>query len=139
MPRAAGSGLRATTGRAALSAVREILGDDAVAATRTRFAARDHVRDQVLSLANGRGRIVAHGEKAWASITFSGTRHRLTIDFEGAEEVEGGEDPATFLPEHEFTIPGQLVADAGVVEAEHRLDPEPAMTVKIELLLLEQD
>jgi hypothetical protein len=43
----------------------------------------------------------------------------------------------TFLPEHEFAIPGQLVADAAVVEVDHRLTP-PRMIVTCELLLLEE-
>jgi len=42
------------------------------------------------------------------------------------------------LPEHEFAIPGQLVADASVTEAEHRLLPAPRLVVRCELLLLEE-
>jgi hypothetical protein len=43
-----------------------------------------------------------------------------------------------FLPEHEFMLPGQLVADAAVTEVDHRLIPEPRLTVSVELLLLEE-
>ena len=41
------------------------------------------------------------------------------------------------LPDHEFAIAGQLVADAGVSEVEHRMVPDPRLLVRCELLLLE--
>ena len=68
----------------------------------------------------GQATIVSHDEKSWASITFAGTRHRLELAFEGAEAVEAGELFIAFLPEHEFAIPGQLVADAAVTAVDHR-------------------
>ena len=43
-----------------------------------------------------------------------------------------------FLPEHEFMLPGQLVADVAVTAVDHRLAPEPRLTVSIELLLLDE-
>ncbi len=89
------------------------------------------------ALAQGRASIARHSETNWASITFAGTRHRVELVFEGAEEVEAGECFIAFLPEHEFALPGQLVADAAVVEVDHRLHP-PLMRVVCELLLLEE-
>ena len=83
--------------------------------------------------------VLTHTEKAWASITFAGTRHSLAILFAGDEAVEAGEEFVAALPDHEFAIPGQLVADAGVVEVEHRLAPEPRLVVRCELLLLEEN
>lgn len=91
----------------------------------------------VLALADGQGRIIAHEEKPWASITFAGARHRYTVEFAGDEAVEAGECFIVFLPEHEFAIPGQLVADAAITEVDHRLDPN-VITVTCELLLLEE-
>ena len=88
-------------------------------------------------LAQHRAAIARHSESSWASITFAGTRHRVELAFEGAVAVEAGECFIAFLPEHEFAIPGQLVADAAVVEVDHRLDP-PLMRVTCELLLLEE-
>lgn len=41
------------------------------------------------------------------------------------------------LPEHEFTIPDQLVADAAIVSVEQVALPEPRIVVELELLLLE--
>jgi hypothetical protein len=104
---------------------------------RPRQGPSDHLRDALLDLAQGQAAIIAHREKRWASITFAGARHRLELAFEGEEAIAAGELFIAFLPEHEFAIPGQLVADAAVTEVDHRLEP-PRMTVKCELLLLEE-
>ncbi|NNC60389.1 MAG: hypothetical protein HKO05_10410 [Erythrobacter sp.] len=104
---------------------------------RTRRSTGDRVRLAVLSLANGLGQVQHHSEKAWASITFAGTRHTLRLTFEGEEAVAAGEELVAALPEHEFTIPRQLVADATVTGVESTLLPEPRMLVECELLLLE--
>jgi hypothetical protein len=96
------------------------------------------LREQLQALAGGKAAILSHGEKPWASVTFAGTRHRLELAFEGAEAVEAGECFIAFLPEHEFAIPGQLVADAAVTAVDHRLAPEPRLAVTCELLLLEE-
>ncbi|MEL1249878.1 hypothetical protein [Aurantiacibacter gilvus] len=98
---------------------------------------RELLADAQLALADGPARIVRHEEKSWASITFAGSRHRVELAFEGAEAVEAGECFIVFLPEHEFTIRGQLVADAAVVEVESVAAP-PKLTVTCEILLLEE-
>jgi hypothetical protein len=96
----------------------------------------DRLRDVLMELAQGRARIAGHQETAWASITFAGARHRLELLFEGDDAVAAGEAFIEALPEHEFAIPGQLVADAAVMEVDHRLD-SPRLAVSIELLLLD--
>ena len=93
--------------------------------------------EQLSHLAGGSGALVAQRERAWASATFNGTRHCFTLCFAGAEAVARGEQLIAALPEHEFALPGQLVADAAVVEADHVLLPEPRLTLTCELLLLE--
>ena len=95
------------------------------------------LREQLLDLARGHATILTHEEKAWASVTFAGARHRVEMAFEGAEAVVTGECFIAFLPEHEFAIPGQLVADAAVTAVDHRLEP-PRLAVTCELLLLEE-
>lgn len=97
---------------------------------------RERLAEALLALADGKGRIVSHCEKSWASITFAGARHRVKLVFEG-EEVEAGECFIAFLPEHEFAIRGQLVADAAVVEVESTAQP-PQLGVTCEILLLEE-
>ncbi|MXO51082.1 hypothetical protein GRI42_07175 [Erythrobacter gaetbuli] len=90
-----------------------------------------------MDLCDHRGQVLTHTEKAWASITFAGTRHSLALLFAGDEAVEAGERFVAELPDHEFAIAGQLVADAGVSEVEHRMVPDPRLLVQCELLLLE--
>lgn len=92
---------------------------------------------QVLTLAEGRAELVRHGERPWASATFSGTRHTIALSFSGAEAIEAGERLIAAVPDHEFDIPGQLVADAAIVEAHHTLVPAPELSVELEILLLE--
>lgn len=90
----------------------------------------------LLALAHGQGRVVEHRERSWASITFAGTRHRLRIAFDTPEAIEAGEALIAALPDHEFALPGRLVADATVGAVDHVAQP-PCLTVTCELLLLE--
>jgi len=105
---------------------------------RPRRSLADRVFLAVLTLAEGRADLLAHVEKPWASITFSGSRHEMTLDFNGAEAVAAGERFITLLPDHEFTLPGHLVADACINSVNHRMVPEPRMVVEVALLLLEE-
>lgn len=91
----------------------------------------------VTELAGGKAELLRHVERPWASVTFSGTRHTVILAFSGAEAVAAGEVFIAALPEHEFTMPGQLVADAAVTAVEHIALPGPRLTVEVELLLLE--
>ena len=97
----------------------------------------DRLREALMILGDHRGEVLAHREKAWASITFAGSRHTLTLLFAGDEAVAAGERLLAALPDHEFAIPGQIVAEALVVEAEHRLLPAPRLAITCELLLVE--
>ncbi len=111
--------------------------DNSVPTSHPRRASSRHLREALLELARGRPTIVAHNEKSWASVTFAGARHRLVLEFEDEEGIKAGEMFIALLPEHEFAIPGQIVADATVTEVDHRLDP-PRMQVTCELLLLDE-
>ena len=104
-----------------------------------RRGATERLREELQALACGHAEILAHSEKSWASITFAGTRHRLDLAFAGADAVEAAENFIAYLPEHEFAIPGQLVADAAVTSVDHRIGPDPRMEVRIELLLLDEE
>lgn len=103
-----------------------------------RRTSADRLREALLDLAEGKAQVVSHSEKAWASVTFAGARHRVTLRFTGAAAVEAGETFIAELPEHEFAIPHQLVADAAVTAADHRLLPDPQLTVTSEVLMLEE-
>ena len=83
------------------------------------------------------GRIVAHHEEPWASATFTGSRHQLTLQFSGTAAIMQAEQIIADLPEHEFSVPGYLVADARVVAVDHDLRTAPQMIVTTELLVLD--
>ena len=104
---------------------------------RIRRTSRDRLREAVLKLCDHQGQIVEYREKPWASITFAGARHTLALLFLGEEAVAAGENFVAALPDHEFAIPGQLVADAVVLECEQRMLPTPRLAVTCEILLLE--
>ncbi len=105
---------------------------------RPRRSLSDRVREALLVLAEKQAKVLTHEEKAWASITFAGTRHSLTMEFDGEGAVACGENFIEALPEHEFVIPGQLVAEAEVNEIKHSLNPHPSMILTVILLLLEE-
>jgi hypothetical protein len=92
---------------------------------------------EVFSLAEGQAELVRHAERAWASATFAGTRHTIVLRFAGAVSVDAGERFIAALPEHEFAIPGQLVADATIAAVAQDMSGHPSMTVEAELVLLE--
>ena len=91
----------------------------------------------VLQLAGGKAELLRHAERPWASATFSGSRHTIALAFHGSEAAASGEAFIAALPDHEFAVPRQIVADANVVAVEHELLPEARLTVEVELLLLE--
>ena len=98
----------------------------------------DRVREAVLELAGPEANLLVHEEAPWASITFSGTRHELQIDFDGIVACKAGERFIEALPDHEFAIPDMLVADAAINAVESSYTPEPRMVVTATLLLLEE-
>ena len=107
-------------------------------ARRARRTAADRLRDALLTLSDHHAQVVAQSERAWASITFAGARHVFTLIFAGEAAVEAGERFVANLPDHEFSVSGQLVADATVSEIEHRILPSPRMIVTCEVLMLEE-
>ncbi|MFO6448527.1 hypothetical protein ACLBKU_15440 [Erythrobacter sp. NE805] len=110
----------------------------AVAALRPRRNLADRVRSALLGITAGHGTLLGHAETAWASITFAGTRHEVVLEFCGAEAVAYGEELIERLPDHEFTLPGQLVADATVTKVDHRFGAMERLEVTAVLLLLEE-
>ncbi len=100
--------------------------------------ASEKLVEQIIALADGHGAVIVHSERAWASATFQGTRHRLMIAYAGNAAFAAGSAMIDALPEHEFNIPGQIVADAQTVRTEKKLD-EVLMVTEIALLLLEDD
>jgi hypothetical protein len=115
----------------------EVKSASVPAALRARRTMADRVRGALMGLTGGHGTVLGHEEKAWASITFSGTRHEVVLEFCGPDAVVGGEELIERLPDHEFTLPGQLVADATVTKVDHRFGAMERLEVTAVLLLLE--
>ncbi len=95
--------------------------------------------DSLIALSGGHAQLLRHSERPWASATFSGTRHNAALAFEGNEAMEAAERFIEALPDHEFAIPGQLVADAAVIEARLDMLPVPRFEIEVELLLLDEN
>ncbi|WP_374414034.1 hypothetical protein [Novosphingobium colocasiae] len=92
---------------------------------------------QVMALAQGQGQLLRHAERGWTSATFTGSRHVIEMEFTGSEAIAAGEHYIRTLPDHEFAVPGHLVADATIIETDHTQLPQPRLTITAELLLLE--
>jgi hypothetical protein len=110
----------------------------APAALRPRRTLADRVRSALMDITGGAGTVLMHTETAWASITFAGTRHEVVLEFCGPEAVAAGEELIERLPDHEFTIPRQLVADATITKVDHRFGAMERLEVTAVLLLLEE-
>ena len=95
------------------------------------------VLHDVLVLAGEHAELICHAERPWASATFAGARHSFTILFNGAVGAEAADTFMAALPDHEFAIRGQLVADAAVTEVTHVMTPTERVVIEADLLLLE--
>lgn len=95
--------------------------------TRQRVRARDWPRPprrdphtrviaQITELAGTNASVIASSSRPWASATFIGAQHRVILRFLGEAALERATCFASALPEAEFTISGQIVADACVDE-----------------------
>lgn len=104
-----------------------------------RLATAERLLRSVRAIAGPLAEVVSQTETPWASITFSGSRHTLVLRFAGSDAVSDGELFVTALPEHEFRVRSQLVADAAVTRVDHELLPAPLMEVECEILLLSED
>jgi hypothetical protein len=81
---------------------------------------------------SGPGVIVArHDSTPWASVTFAGARHRLTIE---APLTPGFDRWLAALPEAEFALRGHLVADLTIGSIERC---GGRVTVAIDVLTVE--
>ena len=81
---------------------------------------------------NGPGVTVSRCEATpWASVTFAGARHRLTLE---ARATTGLDRWLAGLPDAEFALHGHLVADVTVTAIEHC---DGRASVSIEALTVE--
>ena len=66
---------------------------------------------QIRALARGHAAVHVKRERAWASITFSGTRYCFSVEWQDATYAAAVQELVQVLPNHEFVIPGFFVAD----------------------------
>lgn len=82
---------------------------------------------QLLELAGPGASLHIASERPWASATFVGIQHGLTLHLQEKEEDDAGTCAsrlADMLPEAEFHIPGHIVADAVVDAMETSWSPQ---------------
>lgn len=100
----------------------------------------NQLRFQLLAMANGLGEVTSYKQESWASLTMAGKRHELEIEFCGAEACQAAEGLIADLAEHEFSISGQLVADASVRRVNHEFGGDgERLTLTCVCLLIEED
>lgn len=75
--------------------------------------------------------ILRSSQRRWASATFAGARHNLEISATGSPMLDGW---LAALPETDFTLPGQLVAD--LIVSEIRREGESIVAL-VEVLTVE--
>ena len=98
---------------------------------------RRPVQSQLAELAGVTPIFIEHSVRSWASLTFCGERHTIELVFRGAQDVAAGNRFIQALAEHEFPIPGYLVADAAMTGVRHHILAE-RLSATVELLLLEE-
>ncbi len=76
--------------------------------------------------------------RPWASITFSGARHRLRVVFDGAGAVGAAADLLPRLEDLEVDIPGLLLADLALL-ADSRSDDGARAWLDLEALTIDDD
>lgn len=74
----------------------------------------------------------------WQSLTFTGERHHFALRVTGRDSKEAVGRMCAGLQEAEFSIPGVLVADIGVVGDPQRA-PDGATELMIEALTVAED
>jgi hypothetical protein len=72
----------------------------------------------------------------WASVTFSGARHALTVSLAGPGAGLMADAFLEGLGDREFTIPGHIVADVAVADCADRDD---STILRLEILTIETD
>lgn len=72
----------------------------------------------------------------WASVTFTGARHRLRVTLRGDGAVGAAADFLERLPDLDLPVPGHIVADIALV-SEERGDGGAYASLELEALTVE--
>jgi len=84
----------------------------------------------------GETRVESIEQTDWASVTFSGARHRLRVILDGEGAVGAAADFLDQLPDLDLPLPGHIVADIALV-AEKRGDGGGFAALELEALTIE--
>jgi hypothetical protein len=84
----------------------------------------------------GETRVEPLEQTDWASVTFTGARHRLRVTLEGDGAVGAAADFLEQLPDLDLPLPGHIVADIALV-AEERGDTGRYAALELEALTIE--
>ena len=74
--------------------------------------------------------------RSWASATFTGARHELTLRIAGEGALGAADDFLANLEAREFPLRGHIVADIALISDERR-DGEDAARISLEALTVE--
>lgn len=80
-------------------------------------------------------RLVSYRATDWHSLTFAGERHELTVRIPGEDRIAIVRRLIGGLGEHEFNLPGHIVADIGATERV-TFEREDAIEVAVEALTI---
>ena len=75
--------------------------------------------------------------RSWASVTFTGARHRLRFRLEGQGAAEAADRFLAQLHEANFELRGHVLADIALL-AEERLDEGALVRISLEALTVEE-
>ena len=84
----------------------------------------------------GETRVEPIEQTDWASVTFTGARHRLRVILDGEGAVGAAADFLEKLPDLDLPIPGHIVAEVALV-AEERDDNGRYAALELEALTIE--
>lgn len=96
---------------------------------------------QLLSLLGKGAELIEAQERPWASATFAGARHSVTVRV----PLDSADAPLpailAALPDHEFDLPGEIVADCTVAmqRRERCSDDSHGLCCVVELLTIAAD
>jgi hypothetical protein len=76
--------------------------------------------------------------RSWASVTFSGARHRIVVSLVGAGAAAAADSFLTGMEDAEFDLRGHLLADIALIAEDRDLDGE-RVQVRLEALTVEDD
>jgi hypothetical protein len=86
----------------------------------------------------GQFRVDELSSRAWASVTFSGARHKVAFTLEGEDASAAAEAFLARIGEAQFELRGHILADVALI-AEERAPEGDRASIRIEALTVEDN